>query len=90
MSNLLYQLDHADAVSLVEGDGAAQTIELAGEPEGRQTLRVSIDASSGSVAKRLPRALRRVQGVQGDAAWRKVKLFTSHFITTREKKKASF
>lgn len=68
MSHLLYQLDHADAVSLVEGDRAAQTIELSREPQRRQAFVVSVKPSSGGVAKRLPRTLRRVQRVQGDAA----------------------
>lgn len=66
--DLLNQLDHADAVSLVEGDGTAQTIELPGEPQRREALCVAIDASTGGIAKRLPRALGWIQGVQGDAA----------------------
>lgn len=67
MSNLLYELDHADAVSLVEGDGTAQTVELSREPQRRQTLSVSVKSSSGGIAERLPRTLRRVQRVQSDA-----------------------
>lgn len=65
--NLLYELDHADAVSLVEGDGTAQTVELSREPQRRQTLSVSVKSSSGGIAECLPRTLRRVQRVQSDA-----------------------
>lgn len=65
---LLYELDHADTLSLVEGCGAAQTVELSREPERRQTLDSSCKPSSSGVAKRLPRTLRRVQRVQSNAA----------------------
>lgn len=68
MSNLLYELDHADALSLVEGDATTQTVELSGEPQRRQTFDVSVvKSSSGGIAERLPRTLRGVQRVQSDA-----------------------
>ena len=67
VSYLLYELDHADALSLVEGDGAAQTVELSREPQRRQTFNFSIKPSSGGVAKSFPWTLRRVQRVQSDA-----------------------
>jgi len=67
--HLLDELDHADALSLVEGDGAAQAVELSREPQRRQTFGVSAgEPSPGAVAERLPRTLRWVQRVQSDAA----------------------
>lgn len=57
VSNLLYELDHADALALVEGHGTAQTVELSREPQRRQAFGVSVESSSGGIAERLPRAL---------------------------------
>lgn len=67
VSDLLDELDHADALSLVEGDGAAQTVELPREPQRRQALSVSVAESPCGISKRLPGALRGVQRVQSDA-----------------------
>lgn len=67
MSNLFYELDHADTFSLMEGDGAAQTVELPGESQRRQTLRVSVISSGCGITKGLPGTLGRVQGVQSNA-----------------------
>lgn len=79
-SNLLYELDHADALSLVEGDGTAQTVELSREPQGGQAFNFSVEPSSGGVAKRLPRTLRRVQRVQSDAVERGGSKFTDEAV----------
>lgn len=68
VSYLLYELHHADALSLVEGDRTAQSVELSGEPQRRKTFGVSVKPSSGGVAKCLPRTLGRVQRVQSNAA----------------------
>ena len=67
VSDLLDELDHADALSLVEGDGAAQTVELTREPQRRQAFSISVAKSSCGISKRLPGALRGVQRVQSDA-----------------------
>lgn len=67
LSNLLDELDHADAVSLVENDGAAEAVELSGEPERSEAFGVVVKAPPGGVAEGLPGALGWVQGVQSNA-----------------------
>lgn len=74
VSNLLYELDHADAVSLVECDRTAKTVELPREPQRRQTFGLSVKSSASGVAERLPRTLRWVQRVQGNAGERSLKV----------------
>lgn len=68
VSNLLYELDHANTLSLVEGYRASQTVELSREPQWRQTFSVSVKSSSSGIAECLPWTLRWVQRVQSNAA----------------------
>ncbi len=67
VSDLLYELYNADTFSLVEGDRTAQTVELSGEPQRRQTFSFSIETSSSGIAECFPWTLRRVKRVQSDA-----------------------
>lgn len=73
LSNLLDELDHADAVSLVENDGAAEAVQLSGEPERSEAFGVVVKAPPGGVAEGLPGALGRVQGVQSNAGEERVR-----------------
>lgn len=81
--DLLNELDHADAVSLVEDDRTAKTIELSREPQRSKTFGVTIKPSSSGIAKCFPRALGRVQRVKSNAVEKNWYVGFTMFIMSR-------
>lgn len=70
-THLLNEPDDADGFLLAKGQGARQAVELPRKLQGRKAIRGLGHGGAGSIAKALPGAAGRVQGVQGNAAqWR--------------------
>lgn len=70
-THLLNEPDDADGFLLTKGQGARQAVELPRELQGRKAIRGLGHGGAGSIAKALPGAAGRVQGIQGNAAqWR--------------------
>lgn len=70
-THLLNEPDDADGFLLAKGQGARQAVELPRKLQGRKAIRGLGHGGAGSIAKALPGAAGRVQGIQGNAAqWR--------------------
>lgn len=76
--HLLDKPDDADGLLLAEGQGAGQTVELPGEPQGRKAVRGLGHAGAGGVAKRLPGAAGWVQRIQSNAVQRRGSVVLSY------------
>lgn len=75
--NLLDEPDDADGLLLAKGQRAGQAVELSREVQGRKAVRGLGHAGACGVAKGLPGAAGRVQGVQGNAAQRRGRAYPS-------------